>query len=87
MFNEKTKRDIEEIKKGFFCPKNYICIGFGVDSLCRIKKFNSGIMYECQENNPTSCTMAFPFGFNRYFCKCPLRIYLAKNSENNKTED
>jgi hypothetical protein len=72
--------DREKIKKimaGMQCPKNFICVESGFEHLCSAKDFGLEEYLDCLEDNPSSCSFAFPFG-NGHWCECPLRVYICK---------
>jgi len=74
---EEDRRKIEEIVAGMKCPRNFRCAESGFEAVCKAKDFGIESFLECFEPDPSDCPFAFPFG-NRYFCHCPLRVYLAK---------
>lgn len=76
--DEKTKEEILNIISQFSCPEDFICYHSGFKILCKTKEFNGGSLYECMEEDPTTCSFALSYGFNTHFCRCPLRQYLAK---------
>ena len=74
---QEYKTQIEEITCGIDCPKGAQCLESGLENLCRIKYFGAKL-FECCEENAQSCKFSIHYGFG-YFCKCPLRMYIAKN--------
>jgi hypothetical protein len=61
----KCKRDFECAKSGFAKPGKIVLLG-GTDLL------------QCLDEEAKTCRFAMPFG-EVYFCRCPLRAYLAKH--------
>lgn len=77
--NDETRAKIEEIMTGMQCPKNFKCADGGFKSLCKAKYLGLEDSVEClQEHPPCHFHLAFKDG---YFCRCPLRVYLAKELE------
>ncbi len=74
---EDDKRKIEEIIGGMQCPSNFKCCQSGLGKICKVKDIGLKDYLDCLEENPLKCTFALPFG-QAYLCRCPLRIYLAK---------
>ena len=72
------KTQIEEIISKNECPKDYECYKSGFDNVCRAKIFIDGNLVECFDKGRTSCKFSHHFGLG-YFCKCPLRKYIAQN--------
>jgi hypothetical protein len=73
---EYHKRKIEEIIKKQN-PEDFKCYEFGRGVLCNGKDIGLESFILCLENNPEKCNFSFAFGTG-YFCKCPLRLYIAK---------
>ena len=71
------RKKIEEIMAGMQCPKNFKCSEGGFEHLCKATDFGLENYLNCLEKNPGNCSFALSFGL-RYFCQCPLRVYLAK---------
>ncbi len=74
---ENCKRKIEEIIGGMQCPSNFKCCKSGLENICKVKDIGLKDYLDCLEESPLKCTFALPFG-GAYLCRCPLRIYLAK---------
>jgi hypothetical protein len=75
---QEHKTQIEEIISGIECPKDFECYKSGFENLCKILIFGDGELVECLGKSKQQCNFSFSFGLG-YFCKCPLRIYIAKN--------
>ena len=75
---QEHKTQIEEIISGIECPKDFECYKSGFENLCKTLIFGDGKVVECLGKSGQQCNFSFSFGLG-YFCKCPLRIYIAKN--------
>jgi len=71
------KRRIEEIMAGMECEKDFECYESGFEKISKVK--DEGLLgyVECLENRGTRCKFKVPYGHSM-FCKCPLRVYVAK---------
>ena len=78
MVNDEIRKEISEIIGRMKCPKGFECAESGFERLCRARYCGLDKYLECLEDIPSRCAFAFPFG-NRHFCKCSLRVYIAKN--------
>ena len=74
---EEHKKKIKKIIGEMYCPSNFKCLDSGSENLCKARDIGMESYLECLESNLRDCSFAFPFG-QGYFCKCPLRVYLAK---------
>jgi hypothetical protein len=74
---EKVVHAIEDIKGRMDCPKNFECVRSNFDNLCQARDFGLKNYVECCEADPQRCGFALSFG-ETYFCKCPMRVYIAK---------
>jgi hypothetical protein len=75
---QEHKTQIEKIISGIECPKGFVCYKSGFEEICKAEIFIDGELVECLEECPLPCKLSFGFGFG-YFCKCPLRRYIAQN--------
>lgn len=77
---EDSKR-IQEIIDGMQCPRNFKCAESGFENLCRARDFGDEKSLQCLEETSPPCPFAgvYNYGFQMLFCRCPLRVYLAKN--------
>lgn len=75
--DEGTKERIEEIISSIKCPKNFECYKSKLEKLCKVRNIDSENLFECLDENQQKCGFSLPFG-NGHFCKCPLRILIAK---------
>jgi hypothetical protein len=71
------RKEILEIMNQFECPKGFNCYKSHLDVLCKARDIGLETFLECLEENPQYCHFAVPFGYT-HFCKCPLRVYIAK---------
>lgn len=72
-----TKKEIEKIMGEITCSKDFKCYRWGLEILCKAKTLGTENLLECLEENSRDCEFSLAFG-NSHFCKCPLRIYVAK---------
>jgi len=81
MMEEEDRKKIQEIIGGMQCPKNFKCAEGGFENLCRAKDFGDENYLHCLEETSPACPFAvlYDHGFQMRFCRCPLRVYLAKN--------
>lgn len=77
---EKHRKEIENIVADIDCRKDPPCFQVEFQNLCKANDTGLENFVNCSEDNPTAalCNYSLCFG-ERYLCKCPLRIYLAKN--------
>ena len=73
-----TNRQIEEIIRQIKCDKDFQCCKSGFEDICEAKDIGLPDSVKCLSKHPGDCEYAFAFG-DSYFCKCPLRVYIAKN--------
>ncbi len=74
---EEYRKKIEELIGQMQCPKDFKCAESGFENLCKARDLGLESYLECLEDNPSRCLFAQSFG-NKYYCRCPLRVYLAK---------
>jgi len=78
---QEHKKEIERIIGSIQCPKDFICYKSGLEILCKAKDIGDGSYTRpylvCSEENPSQCKFSVHFG-DSYYCKCPLRAYIAK---------
>ena len=72
------KRKIEELMGGINCPKEFSCCQSDFDNLCKARDIGMQSYLECLEENPRDCTFSLGYA-DSYYCKCPLRRYIAKH--------
>ena len=74
------QKRIEEIIRGMKCQKDFKCCKPGSGYLCKAKDRGMEGYLDCLEQEADLCEFSLPFG-DGFFCRCPLRIYIAKNLE------
>ncbi len=74
---EDHKEEIEKIIDSLKCSRGFQCYRSGFKSLCKAKDVGLESFLLCLEDAPQECRFSRPFG-EAFFCKCPLRIYIAK---------
>ena len=74
------KKAVEDIMSQIQCPKDFECVQSGFRNLCKARDVDLEEFLVCLEEHPKECTFSIQFG-GAFFCQCPLRVYLAKNSE------
>lgn len=75
---QQQQTQIEEIISDMECWKGFDCYKSKFENLCKIRIFRDGELRECLETKTWLCKFSFSFG-NGFYCKCPLREYIAKN--------
>ena len=73
-----TNRQIEGIISQMKCKKDFQCYKSGFKDLCQIKDIGVPDSVRCLSEASEDCEYSFAFG-DSCFCKCPLRLYIAKN--------
>lgn len=73
-----NNEQIDEIISQMQCKKGFQCSKPGFKALCEAKDIGLKDVVKCLNIPLGGCEYSFPFG-DSYFCKCPLRVYLAKN--------
>ena len=78
---EENIKRIEEIKNSMQCPKDFECVACGFENLCKVRDFGDDQSLQCLEETTPPCSFAgvYDYGFLMCFCRCPLRVYIAKN--------
>ncbi len=74
---EEIRRKITEIMGEMTCPKDFECAESGFDKLCSARNIGLESYLECLEPDSRYCTFNLPFS-NIYYCRCPLRVYIAQ---------
>jgi len=74
---EKHKKEIEKIISGMKCSRDFKCYKSGFEDLGKARDIGVKGYVECLEDNPEACVFSVPFGY-AFLCKCPLRVYIAK---------
>ena len=69
--------EIEKIISTIECKKDIKCYESNFENICKAKDIGLKLFLVCLEENPQTCHFSLSFG-KEYYCKCPLRIYIAK---------
>ena len=69
---------IEEIIGQFKCSKDFECYKSGFENLCKAEDVGMDSYLHCLEEDPVECKFSVILFGDRYYCECPLRIYIAK---------
>ena len=80
---EKHKETIEKLIAETDCSANFKCLESAAEDLCKAKDWGMEHYVECLDENSSGCK--FALSFSKTYCKCPLRVYLAKNPEKQAT--
>jgi len=70
---------IIDLKNKNGCDFNYRCSTQDIFNICPVKDISLDDFIQLI-NYPVSCLHSISFGY-RYYCNCPVRIYIAKNYE------
>jgi hypothetical protein len=78
---EEDRKKIQEIIDGIQCAKNFKCAEGGFENLCKPRDFGDENSFHCLDETSPSCPFAslYDCGFQIRFCRCPVRVYLAKH--------
>jgi hypothetical protein len=71
------RKKIKKIIDNIECTKDFKCYKSEFEHLCEMKDLGMDSFLKCVDKEATSCTFAIFFG-GAYCCRCPLRIYIAK---------
>ena len=75
---EEQRKEVEAITGGLKCSKDFKCCKSGFEKLCKVRDGGLEGYLDCLEENSQDCPFSLAFGYG-YLCKCPLRIYIARN--------
>jgi hypothetical protein len=75
---QELENRIEDIISRFECSKGFTCCTQGFENLCKAKDVGFDSILECLEEDGVFCLFSIRHG-NKYYCECPLRVYIAKN--------
>jgi len=76
---EHHKKEIMEILSGLQCSKDFVCYTSGQVRLCKADDIGLESYLVCLEEHPKDCKFHVVLFGDKHFCKCPLRVYIAKN--------
>lgn len=68
---------VNEIIKRMTCQKGFRCAESGFKNLCKAKDIGLKRHLQCLELSPSLCEYSLALE-KKYFCACPLRVYLTK---------
>jgi hypothetical protein len=77
------EEELETIIGELQCSNDLRCYRSGLEDLCKAKDIGLESFLECLEENPNECRFSVPYGHS-FFCKCPLRVHMAKNLKKQK---
>jgi len=78
--NSDLRSRINEIKKTMDCSKNFVCEESDFKDICRVEDIGAESFLYCKELIASNCTFRKQFA-DRYVCKCPIRLLVAKEIE------
>ena len=70
-------KKLEKIIGKMQCPKDFRCCKSNFKDICKGEDIGLDSFLRCLEKKPKNCPFSIYFG-GVYFCKCPLRLYIAK---------
>jgi len=76
------QEEIEKIMGSMECPNDFKCLETGQCLNCKLKGFNLETAVEV-DGKDRLCQFISSYG-DTYYCHCPLKVYLAKNSAKRK---
>jgi hypothetical protein len=78
---EEDKKKINALLDQIECPKGFKCAESGFGRLCEARDFGDEKHLLCLEKKDPPCSFAliYDYGHETRFCRCPLRVYLARN--------
>ncbi|MBW2174042.1 MAG: hypothetical protein JRF64_05250 [Deltaproteobacteria bacterium] len=74
---QNLEKELQEIIGSITCSKDFKCYKSGFEVLCKARDVGLETFLECLEENPQECPFSKLLAA-WYICKCPLRIYIAK---------
>lgn len=75
---KQDQKKIEEIIGQIYCPKDFKCAASGFEDLCKAEDIGVKHHLLCLESAPSMCRFSLEAD-GKYYCACPLRVYLAKH--------
>jgi hypothetical protein len=72
------QKEIERIIGQLKCPKDFVCYKSGFETLCKAEDVGMESYLACLEEHSFECKFSVGFFGDRYYCACPLRVYIAK---------
>ena len=71
------QKEIEDIIGQMQCPKDFRCYKDGSHNLCKAKDVGLASYVMCLNKSPNGCGFSVAYAYAHY-CRCPLRVYMAK---------
>ena len=71
-------QQVDEIRKRMKCIKGFHCAESGFEKLCKAIDIGLKRHLLCLENASAACDFSLLLD-RKYYCACPLRVYLTKN--------
>lgn len=75
---DKQRKRIEKIITSMQCSKDFKCYKSGFKNICKAKDGGLNGYAYCSEGAYVPCEFKVHYAYN-ILCKCPLRVYVAKN--------
>jgi len=75
---QNNEKELQEIIGGIICAKDFKCYKSGFDDLCKAQDVGLESYLVCLEERPLECKFSVGFFGERYYCECPLRVYISK---------
>jgi hypothetical protein len=72
------EKGLLEIIGSLNCPKDFECYRSGFETLCKAEDVVLDSYLHCLEKDPVECKFSVILFGDRYYCECPLRIYISK---------
>lgn len=69
---------IEGIISSMDCPKEFKCYKSNFENICRAADRGLDTLADCCDAGTTTCEFRVSFGRGA-FCRCPLRVFVAKH--------
>ena len=76
-------QQVDEIRKRMKSSKGFHCAESGFENLCKARDIGLKRHLLCLENASASCDFSL-FLDRKYYCACPLRVYLTKNLQKSR---
>ncbi|MES0349630.1 MAG: hypothetical protein ABUK19_02820 [Desulfobacteria bacterium] len=74
-------QEVEEVMYEIGLPKDFKYYKPGVGFTCKAKDVGMESYIVCLEEHPLECKFSVGFFGDRFYCECPLRVYVAKMLE------
>jgi hypothetical protein len=78
--DQDLKKEIKKIIGEIQCGREFCCLETGFDKSCKARDVGLEEYLECLEENASLCPFSVSYG-SKYFCSCPLRVYICKKLE------